>query len=141
MVAIGSDHAGFEFKQRICSLLDELGEKYIDFGTLTKDSCDYPDFAKLVAESIVKKESDKGILICGTGIGMSIGANRYNGIRAAVCVNEAMAKVSRTHNDSNILAIGERITPWIEVEKMVKVWLKTDFEDGRHSKRVNKLDR
>lgn len=140
MIAIGSDHAGFEFKERIKKLLDELGEKYKDFGTFSKDSCDYPDFAKLVAESIIKKESDKGILICGTGIGMSIAANRFKGIRAAVCVNEAMAKVSRTHNDSNILAIGERTTPWIEVQKIVKAWLSSEFEGDRHIKRIEKMD-
>lgn len=140
MIAIGSDHAGYEFKERIRKLLDDLGEKYIDFGAFSKESCDYPDIAKKVAESITKNEADKGILICGTGIGMSIAANRFNGIRAAVCVNEEMARVSRTHNDSNVLAIGERITPWIEVEKMVKSWLVSEFEGGRHSKRVNKLD-
>ena len=140
MIAIGSDHAGFEFKERICKLLDEMSEKYIDFGTLIKESCDYPDYAKLVAESILKKESDKGILICGTGIGMSITANRYKGIRAAVCTSEDIAKISRTHNNSNVLALGERITPWIEVEKIVKTWLKTGFDDGRHSLRVNKID-
>ncbi len=140
MIAIGSDHAGYEFKERIRKLLDDLGEKYIDFGAFSKESCDYPDIAKKVAVSITKNEADKGILICGTGIGMSIAANRFNGIRAAVCVNEDMARVSRTHNDSNVLAIGERITPWIEVEKMVKSWLVSEFEGGRHSKRVNKLD-
>lgn len=140
MIAIGSDHAGYEFKERIRKLLDDLGEKYIDFGAFSKESCDYPDIAKKVAESITKNEADKGILICGTGIGMSIAANRFNGIRAAVCVNEEMARVSRTHNDSNVLAIGERITPWIEVEKMVKSWLVSEFEGGRHSKRVKKLD-
>ncbi len=141
MIALGSDHAGFEFKERIKKILDETGEKYIDFGTLSNESCDYPDYAKLVAESILKKESEKGILVCGTGIGMGIAANRYNGIRAAVCTDEFMAKVSRTHNDSNILVLGERITPWIEIDKMVRVWLASGFEGGRHAKRVNKLDR
>jgi ribose 5-phosphate isomerase B len=140
MIALGSDHAGFEFKERIRKLLDELDEKYIDFGTLKKESCDYPDYAKLVTDSILKKESDKGILVCGTGIGMSMAANRFKGIRAAVCVTEEMARVSKTHNNSNVLAIGERITPWIEVEKMVKTWLKSKFEAGRHSLRVDKLD-
>lgn len=140
MIAIGSDHAGFEFKERVRKLLDEMGRKYIDFGTFKKESCDYPDYAKAVAESILKNESNRGILICGTGIGMSIAANRFKGIRAAVCTSEDIAKISRTHNNSNVLALGERITPWIEVEKIVKAWLETEFEDGRHSLRVNKLD-
>ena len=140
MIAIGSDHAGFEFKNRICKILDNVGEKYIDFGTFTSVSCDYPDYAKFVIDSMMQKESDKGILICGSGIGMSIVANRYKGIRAALCWSEEIAKVSRTHNDSNILVIGERTTPWIEVEKIVKIWLKTDFEDGRHMNRIKKID-
>ena len=140
MIAIGSDHAGFEFKKRICKLLDDLGEKYIDFGTLNQESCDYPDYAKLVANSIIEKKSDKGILICGSGIGMSIAANRYKGIRAALCWSEEITKASRSHNDSNVLVLGERFTPWIEVEKIVKVWLQTDFEGGRHINRINKID-
>ena len=140
MTAIGSDHAGFEFKNRICKLLDNLGEKYIDLGTFSCDSCDYPDYAKRVARSVIKKESDKGILVCGSGIGMCIVANRHNGIRAALCWSEETARVSRTHNDSNILVLGERITPWIEIEKIVKIWLKTDFEGGRHIDRINKID-
>ena len=140
MIAIGSDHAGFEFKNRICKLLNELGEKYIDFGTLSTESCDYPDYAKSVAESIIKKQCDRGILICGSGIGMSISANRHKGIRAALCWAEEIAKVSRTHNDANVLVIGERVIPWIETEKIVKVWLKTEFEGGRHINRINKMD-
>ena len=140
MIAIASDHAGFEFKNRICKLLDSLDEKYIDFGPLRNESCDYPDYAKPVAESIIKKECDKGILICGSGIGMSIAANRYKGIRAALCWSEDIAKASRTHNDSNVLVLGERFTPWIEVEKIVKAWLKSNFEGGRHINRINKLD-
>jgi ribose 5-phosphate isomerase B len=140
MIAIGSDHAGFEFKKRVCKLLDDLSEKYIDFGTFNKESCDYPDYAKLVANSIIENKSDKGILICGTGIGMSIAANRYKGIRAALCWSEEIAKVSRNHNDSNVLVFGERFTPWIEIEKIIKVWLQTDFEGGRHINRINKID-
>ncbi|HEY9187176.1 MAG TPA: ribose 5-phosphate isomerase B [Ignavibacteria bacterium] len=140
MIAIGSDHAGYEFKERIKKLLEELGEKYIDFGTHSNESCDYPDYAKKVAQSILNKECTKGILICGTGIGMSIAANRFKGIRAAVCLNEYMAKVSRTHNNSNILAIGERTTPWVEVQRIVKVWLNSEFEGGRHLNRIEKMD-
>ena len=140
MIAIGSDHAGFEFKTRICKLLDELGEKHTDFGTFSNESCDYPDYAKLVVNSIIQKKCDKGILVCGSGIGMSIVANRYKGIRAALCWSEEIAKISRNHNDANVLALAERFIPWIEVEKIVKVWLKTDFEGGRHINRINKLD-
>jgi ribose 5-phosphate isomerase B len=140
MIAIGSDHAGFEFKSRICKLLDEIGEKYTDFGTFSNESCDYPDYAKLVVNSIMQKKCDKGILVCGSGIGMSIAANRYKGIRAALCWSEEIAKISRNHNDANVLALAERFIPWIEVEKIVKVWLKTDFEGGRHINRINKLD-
>lgn len=140
MIAIGSDHAGYEFKERIKKLLEELGEKYIDYGTHSNESCDYPDYAKQVAQSILNNECTKGILICGTGIGMSIAANRFKGIRAAVCLNEYMAKVSRTHNNSNILAIGERTTPWVEVQRIVKVWLNSEFEGGRHLNRIEKMD-
>jgi len=140
MIAIGSDHAGFEFKNRICKLLDKLEEKYIDFGTFSNESCDYPDYAKLVVNSIIQKECDKGILVCGSGIGMSIAANRYKGIRAALCWSEEIARLSRTHNDANVIALAERFTPWIEIEKIVKVWLKTDFDGGRHINRINKLD-
>jgi ribose 5-phosphate isomerase B len=140
MIAIGSDHAGFEFKSRICKLLYDLGENYIDFGTFSSESCDYPDYAKLVVNSIIQKKCDKGILVCGSGIGMSITANRYKGIRATLCWSEEVAKISKTHNDSNILALAERFTPWIETEKIVKVWLKTNFEGGRHINRINKID-
>jgi ribose 5-phosphate isomerase B len=140
MIAIGCDHAGFEYKSRVCKILDDLGEKYTDFGTFSEESCDYPDYAKRVVESILKKESNRGILICGTGIGMSIAANRHKGIRAALCCTEEIAKVSRTHNDSNILVFGERSTPWIEIDKIVKTWLITGFEGGRHANRIKKLD-
>jgi ribose 5-phosphate isomerase B len=140
MIALASDHAGFNFKERIRILLKSLNIKYIDLGTHTPNSCDYPDYGKLAATSIIKGESKVGIVICGTGIGMSMVVNKFKGIRGALCLDEEMARISRTHNDSNILVLGERITPWIEVEKIVKVWLNTKFEGGRHQRRIEKID-
>jgi ribose 5-phosphate isomerase B len=140
MIALASDHAGFLFKEKIKKLLDSMNLMYRDFGTYSPESCDYPDFAKKAAESILKGECEKGIAICGTGIGMSIALNRFKGIRAALCQDEETAKISRVHNDSNILVLAERVTPWFIAEGMIKIWLSTEFEGGRHKRRIEKLD-
>jgi ribose 5-phosphate isomerase B len=140
MIALASDHAGFEFKERAKSLLDILQIGYKDFGTTNTDSCDYPDFGKLAARSIIDEECERGIAICGSGIGMSIVLNRFKGIRATLCLDEEMARVSRSHNNSNILVLADRITPWIVAEKIIKTWLVTEFEGGRHQLRINKID-
>jgi len=138
-VAIASDHAGFKLKEKIKKYLEELGYKYKDFGTDSDESVDYPDYALKVAESAAKKESDRGILICGSGIGMCMVANKIYGVRAALCHNVETARLSREHNDANILTFGARIVDEQIAKEMVKVWLKTEFLGERHLRRVNKI--
>ncbi len=140
MIAIGSDHAGFDYKEKLKNLLEDLGSQYHDFGTYTKSSIDYPDVAHLVCESIIDGKYEKGILICGTGIGMSIAANKHKGIRAAVCESVESARLSRDHNNANVLCFGERITKWETAEQIVKVFLSTSFSGGeRHVCRIQKI--
>jgi ribose 5-phosphate isomerase B len=140
MIAIGSDHAGFEYKERLKKFLDEIGRPYQDFGTTSLDSVDYPDFAHSVSKAVASGKCPFGILICGTGIGMSIVANKHNGIRAAVCESAAAAKLSREHNDANILCLGARITTWETATEIVKTFLTTPFSGGeRHLKRIQKI--
>jgi len=138
-VAIASDHAGFELKEKIKKYLEELGYKHKDFGTDSNDSVDYPDYALKVAGSIAKKESDMGILICSSGIGMSIVANKVPGIRAALCCTAEMARLSREHNDANVLTIGARLTEEKTAKEIVRVWLTTKFVGDRHLRRINKI--
>ena len=140
MIAIGSDHAGFEYKSRLAKLLDDLGKTYKDFGTFSKESVDYPDVAHTVSEAVASGTCDMGILICGTGIGMSIVANKHAGIRAAVSESVASTKLAREHNNANILCFGERITGWDVAQEMVKVFLSTPFDGGaRHAARIEKI--
>jgi ribose 5-phosphate isomerase B len=138
-IAIASDHAGFELKEKIKELLKELGYVYKDFGTYSDEHVDYPDYALKVAESIAKKEYDRGILICGSGIGMCMTANKVPGIRAALCHNVEMAKLSREHNDANVLTFGARMIDENTAKDIVKVWLKTEFLGDRHLRRINKI--
>lgn len=138
-IAIASDHAGFALKENIKKLLEKLGYEYKDFGTYSDKRVDYPDYALKVAENISKKKYDRGILICGSGIGMCITANKVPGIRAALCNTVEMAKLSREHNDSNILTFGARMIGEDTAEDIVKVWLKTEFLGDRHLKRINKI--
>lgn len=138
--AIGSDHAGFEYKEKLKKLLDELGEPYHDFGTTSNASVDYPDYAHAVAESVSNGTYPRGILICGTGIGVAIVANKHKGVRAATSESVASTRLAREHNDANILCFGERITPWETAAEMVKVFLSTPFSGGeRHTRRVQKI--
>ena len=139
-LAIGSDHAAFREKQILIKYLNKLELKVLDFGTDSEDSVDYPIFGQKVAKSIINNIADRGIIICGSGIGISIAANRFKGIRAALCSSEFHAKMSRKHNDSNVLALGSRTTEIDLLKKIVKVWLETDFEGGRHQNRLNMLD-
>lgn len=139
-IALGSDHAGFEVKEKVKALLKNLGYEALDCGTHSKESCDYPDTAQAVAKSVAAKESERGILICGSGIGMEIAANKVKGIRAALCVNEEMASLSRLHNDANVLCLGARTFP-DNIDKTVETWLKTPFEGGRHQKRIDKIQK
>ncbi|RMH80515.1 MAG: ribose 5-phosphate isomerase B [Acidobacteria bacterium] len=136
-VAIGSDHAGFPLKEKIKEFLLSKGYAVLDFGTTSTESTDYPFFARDVCLAVQRGEAQKGILVCGTGIGMSITANKFRGIRAALCLNEYMAKMSRKHNDANVLCLGDRIVGDDLALAIVDVWLSTDFEGGRHEKRIN----
>ena len=134
-IIIGSDHGGFNLKTEIIKHLEELGYEVSDLGCYSKESCDYPLIAKSVAEKVLDSNS-RGILICGTGIGVSIAANRYKGIRASHCTDTFTARMTRMHNDSNILCLGERITGVGLALDIVDIWLKTGFEGGRHKRRV-----
>jgi ribose 5-phosphate isomerase B len=139
-IAIAADHAGYEVKEDIKKTLDEIGVEYEDLGTNSVDSVDYPDFARKVAEGVSNGAYDQGLLVCGSGIGMAIAANKVRGVRAAVAWNEETASLARQHNDANVLAIGARTTPEGTVPAIVKAWFDADFEGGRHSRRVEKLE-
>lgn len=138
-IAIGSDHGGYHLKQDIIKLIQELGFEVKDFGTHSPDSTDYSDFAFPVATSVAQGEYDRGILICGTGVGMSISANKVKDIRAALVTDLYTAQVTRQHNNSNVLCLGARITgPQIALE-IVRLWLTSEFEGGRHQRRLDKI--
>lgn len=140
MIAIGNDHAGINLKEEIKSYFDKEGIKYKDFGVAKGESCDYPDMAGTVSRSVASGEFEKGILVCGTGVGMSMTANKVSGIRAVCCSDYFSAKASRQHNNSNILCIGERVLGVGLALELVKVFLETEFESGgRHTGRVEKM--
>ena len=139
-IAIGADHAGFEVKGRLAELVRSLGHQVLDVGTDGAESVDYPDFAEEVAGRVGSGEADYGLLVCGSGVGMSIAANKLAGVRAALCTCETMARLSRRHNDANVLCIGARITGLGVIEPMVRVFLETPFEGGRHQRRVDKMN-
>lgn len=138
-ISIGCDHAGIELKEEIVSLLKELRIEYVDYGTNGPQSVDYPDFGEKVSEDVSKKKIERGILICGTGIGMSIVANKFPGVRASLCNELFTAKMSRLHNDANILVLGGRIVGKDLAKEIVKTWISTPFEGERHSARLNKI--
>lgn len=138
-LAIGSDHGGFRLKEAIKTYLLAYDYEVTDFGTESEDSCDYPDFALPVAEAVAKGEYDRGILICGTGIGIGIVANKVKGVRAALCHDTFSAEACRNHNDANILTMGERIVGEGLALKIVETFLNSDFEGGRHQRRVDKI--
>ena len=139
-IAIGCDHAAFDEKNKLIAALEDKNHLVKDFGCFSKDSVDYPDYATLVAKEMQNNSYDYGILICGSGIGISIAANRHKGIRAALCTSEFHAEMSRKHNDANIIVFGARITPVKEMIKMVDKFLDTDFEGGRHQNRIEKIE-
>lgn len=139
MIAIGSDHAGYETKEKVKKYLESLGVSFKDFGTYSEESCDYPLFAKAVSLSVKSGESEKGILICGSGIGMSITANKFSGICAALCKDEETSKLSRAHNNANVVCIGARTTDFEEIKKIVNAFLETPFEAGRHQRRLDQI--
>lgn len=140
-IAVGSDHAGFDLKNEIIKYLTDKGIELKDFGTYTKESCDYPDYAFKVATEVANKNYDLGILVCGTGIGISIAANKVKGIRAAVCSDTFSAHASREHNNANILAMGERVVgPGLAFD-IVDAFLNASFQGGRHARRVDKISK
>lgn len=138
-IAIGCDHGGITLKDSIVNYLEERGVQIEDFGTFGTESVDYPDYAYKVARSVADGRADKGILMCGTGIGISIAANKVNGIRCALCYNTETARLTALHNDSNILAMGGRVIDCDTAVDIVKTWLDTPFEGGRHINRINKI--
>lgn len=140
-IAIGSDHAGFHLKDEIALFLRGLGHEVVDVGTYTDASVDYPDFARLVAEEVAEGKVDRGIAICGTGIGMAMAANKVPGIRAAVSHDEYTAEMSRRHNDANVLTVGSRVLTPELAKRVVQVWMETEFDGNRHLERVNKIGR
>ena len=138
-VALGADHAGFDEKERIKKTLEELGIEYQDFGTDSAESVDYPDYAGRVAEAVANGNFDKGILVCGSGTGMAIAANKVPGIRAAVAWTPEIARLARQHNDANVLSIAGRFTDPETSDKIVRAFLESTFEGGRHLRRVEKI--
>ncbi|GMB09438.1 ribose 5-phosphate isomerase B [Thermolongibacillus altinsuensis] len=138
-VAIASDHGGIRIREEIKKLMDEMGIEYIDLGCECETSVDYPDYAIPVAEKVAKGEVDRGILICGTGIGMSIAANKVKGVRCALVHDVFSARATREHNDSNVLAMGERVIGPGLAREIAKVWLTTEYEGGRHENRLKKI--
>lgn len=138
-VAIGSDHAGYEYKEELISFLEAKGVPFTDYGTHSADSVDYPDFAHPVASAVEEGTASFGILVCGSGNGVAITANKHQGIRAAICWGEELAKLARAHNNANIICIPARFVREGEAEKMVHWFMHTEFEGGRHANRVNKI--
>lgn len=138
-IAIGSDHGGLELKKHVVALLKKQGHEVFDFGTHSMESCDYPDFAFQAAQHVAKGQSERGIVICTTGIGVSIVANKVRGVRCALVDNEDAAKLTRMHNNTNVLALGARYVEPSLAEKIVTTWLETEFEGGRHQRRVDKI--
>lgn len=138
---IGADHAGIEIKKFVKELFEKLGHEVEDLGPFSYDRVDYPDFAVKVCEAVLKDQDSKGILICGSGIGMSMAANKFDGIRAALCHNEYSAKMAREHNDANVLCLGERVSGYGMVEAIVDAWNSNSFEGGRHEGRVEKINK
>lgn len=136
MIAIGSDHGGYALKQQLMKHLTDLGLEYKDYGTYSEESCDYPIYAEAVAHAVAGGEAERGILICGTGIGMSIAANKIHGIRCALCGDCYSAELTRRHNDANILALGARVLGEGLAEKIMDTFLATEFEGGRHARRI-----
>ena len=140
-VAIGCDHRGYDVKDNIVDLIERLGHEVFDAGTNDRESVDYPDFAEIVAQRVATRKADRGILICGTGIGMAIAANKVEGVRAATCHDDLTAEMSRRHNDTNVLCLAADLLADPLINHMVDTWLKTDFEGGRHARRIDKITR
>ncbi len=139
-IAIGSDHAGYVLKEKIAKYLSENGCEVDNCGTYSMESCDYPIYAKSVAKKVANKVADRGILVCGSGVGVSITANKVKGIRAVLCHDPYSATLSRLHNDANVLCLGERITGDALAFNIVETWLNSDYEGGRHQRRIDMIE-
>lgn len=137
-IALGCDHAGYRLKTELKAWLEESHE-ILDLGTYTADSVDYPDFAHLVGKAVSEGQAEKGILVCGSGIGVCMAANKVPGVRAARCHDTLSAELSRQHNDANVLTLGERLITFTVAQQVAEIWLNTDFEGGRHQRRVDKI--
>ena len=138
-IAAAADHAGWKDKVWLVERLKSLGHEVVDFGTDSEESCDYPDYAAKAARAVAEGTCHKGVLVCGTGIGMAMAANKVKGIRAAACESVAAARYSRSHNDANVLCVASRFSSREVIREIVDVWLATDFEGGRHERRVAKI--
>jgi len=138
-IALAADHAGYEEKEKLKPTLDELGIEYTDMGTASTDSVDYPDYARKVAEAVSNGEVEQGLLVCGSGTGMAIAANKVKGVRAAVAWNEDIARLAREHNDANVLSLPARFMSDEDAKKVVKAFFNSNFEGGRHGRRVEKI--
>jgi ribose 5-phosphate isomerase B len=138
-IAIGADHAGFALKEELRAALQAKGLEVMDFGTHSSDSTDYPDYASTVAHAVAKGEADRGILVCSTGVGMSMAANKVEGVRAALAFNTDEVELTRRHNNANVLTLGSRYNNLQQADEMVDVFLNTPFEGGRHQRRVDKI--
>ena len=138
-IALASDHAGYAEKERLKTILTDLGVEFDDLGPVSDESVDYPDYARRVAEQVAQGQVEQGLLVCGSGTGLAITANKVRGVRAAVAWSEETARLARQHNDANVLAIGARTTPATDIPKIVQAWFSTDFEGGRHAARVAKI--
>ena len=138
-ISIGSDHGGFALKEKVREHLESLGHEVLDCGCFSTESCDYPDFGRAAAEAVAGGTCERGIVICTTGIGISIAANKVRGVRCALCTDPLMAEMTRRHNDANMLAMGAGIVGYNLAERMVDVFLSTEFEGGRHARRVDKI--
>jgi ribose 5-phosphate isomerase B len=138
-IALAADHAGYQEKEMVKSTLDELGIEYVDLGTTSTDSVDYPDYAQKVGEAVSKGEVEQGLLVCGSGTGMAIAANKIKGVRAAVAWSPDIARLARQHNDANVLSLPARFMSDGEAKEVIKAWFEADFEGGRHERRVEKI--
>ena len=139
-IALGTDHAGFGYKEKVKELLTSLGHEVKDFGTFTEDPVDYPLFIRPAAEAVARGECDRGFVFGGSGNGEAMVANKVHGVRCALCWNEEVARLSRQHNDANVLSLGQRVIPEETAMKIVQIWLETPFEGGRHIRRVEQLN-
>jgi len=137
---IACDHAGYNIKQSVIDIVENLGHEIVNLGTDSNERVDYPDFAHKLSEAVLEDDGSNGILICGTGIGMSLAANKHKGIRAALCHDAYTAEMSRAHNDANVLCFGERVVGLGVVQSIIEAWCETDFEGGRHANRVKKIE-